>query len=144
MVCPLGNVQPTVHELREPDPLVTVTLAWNPPCHWLVMEYVAVHPFGGGGGAGLLGAGALGRGELGLTAGEDGGGEPGVVLFNPRKLIANPTMPLIGSECPAPETLMPSTGACVVLLPYRVRVQPDCGESVNTGVWLTPLRLVHC
>src|SRR5690348_10938873 len=39
---------------------------------------------------------------------------------------------------------MPSTGACVPVSPYRVRVQVDCGWSVDAGAWLNPCRLVHC
>ena len=80
---------------------------------------------------------------------EDGGGgvldDGGVLLVRPpKKSIEYCTMPLNGSVWPCPATLMPSTGACVTLEPYRVRVHPDCGLLEATGLWLTPLRLVHC
>src|SRR5690348_9806271 len=53
-------------------------------------------------------------------------------------------MPLCGSVCPVPLILTASTVAVVPVVPYRVRVQLACGWSVETGLWLTRLRLVHC
>src|SRR4051812_39188416 len=50
MVCPFANVQVTVHPVLVPDPvLVTVTAAWKPPDHELVIAYTAEQPPAGGG-----------------------------------------------------------------------------------------------
>lgn len=68
----------------------------------------------------------------------------GVVLLRPKKAIAIAACPLNGRLCPTFATLIASTGAIVPVAPYRVRVQPDCGVSVETGVWLTPSTFVHC
>lgn len=48
MTCPFGNVQETVHPRIGDAPAVTVTSAWNPPCHELVTVYVARAPDGAG------------------------------------------------------------------------------------------------
>jgi len=50
IVCPFANVQVTVHPVLVPAPvLVTVTAAWKPPDHELVIAYTAEHPPPGGG-----------------------------------------------------------------------------------------------
>ncbi len=75
--------------------------------------------------------------------GDDGDGETGV-LSSPKKVIAILAWPDIGRACPTPARLIAWTGGWAEVSPYQVRVQPDCGVSVLTGVWLTPSTLVHC
>lgn len=67
----LGNVQLTRQPLRAADPAVTVTSPWNPPCHWLVMRYVAAQVPG----VWLVGVavGLVGGGVVGVVVGLDVG-----------------------------------------------------------------------
>src|SRR5262245_17833096 len=41
MLCPLASVHRTVHPLIAADPALTVTSAWKPGTHWLMIRYVA-------------------------------------------------------------------------------------------------------
>src|SRR5690349_18740895 len=141
MLCPAGSVNVSVQPLTGVLPVfVMVMFDVRPVFQALIVSLTRHAPPPGGGevGGGDVGGGDVGGGELG--GGELGGGE----LFNPKNAIVYAAMPDRRMLCVPPWMLMPSTGACVVFAPYRVRVHVLCGESVDAGVWLTPSTFVHC
>ena len=85
MVWPLANVHRTVQLLMAELPARTVTVAPNPPGHWLSIRYVAEQAPGGVlGGELLLDGGLLGGDELagGLVGGPSGGGATPLARLN--------------------------------------------------------------
>src|SRR6185437_2779282 len=62
----------------------------------------------------------------------------------PTNWMATAAIPACGRTCPAPAMLYASTSTAPEALAYRRRVQPDCGVSVDVGVWLRPNTFVHC
>src|SRR4029079_19807551 len=67
MVCPLDSVHRTVHPMLAELPAVTVTVAWNPPGHELLMTQVALQApvVGGVVGGAVVGGAVVGGAVVG-------------------------------------------------------------------------------
>src|SRR5262245_18070238 len=147
MTCPLASVktsdQPLIAVLLV---FVTMMFAVRPVFHVFVVYETRQPPSGGGWVVVVV--------VVVVEVVVDDGGRKVVEVVvvvvevddvsRPTKWIAMAAWPESGRLCPTPWTLIASTGAIAPVLPYRVRVQPDCGVSVKLGVWLTPSTLVHC
>src|SRR6185437_2887982 len=131
MFCPPGSVKASVQPLMAVLPVLVIVMFDVRPVFQALIVSLIRHAAPPGGGDDV-------RDGDGDVFGVVGGGLVGVVLFNPKNAIVYAAMPPTRALCDPPWTLIASTGACVVFAPYRVRVQELCGESLETGVWLTP------